>query len=91
MRWPSDEILKRNTAGSGHSAQNITLPKWRSLERAFTALFFSDEDLEAGYEFHPDSIEHFVFTDEHLQRHCPPNVSGTLVLSGIRFSASMAA
>ena len=59
--------LKRNTAGSGHSAQNIILPKWRSLERAFNALFFSDADLER-LTISQELLDHFVFTNEHLQR-----------------------
>lgn len=59
--------LKRNTAGSGHPAQNIILPKWRSLEGPFNALFFSDADLER-LRISQELLEHFVFTDEHLQR-----------------------
>jgi len=59
--------LKRNTPGAGQSAQNITVPKWRSLEGPFNALFFSERDLER-LAISQDLLSHFFFTEEDLQR-----------------------
>ena len=62
-RWQ----LKRNTPGGGQSAQNITIPKWRSLEGPFNALFFSDADLKR-LAISQELLGHFFFSDEDLKR-----------------------
>jgi hypothetical protein len=59
--------LKRNTPGGGQSAENITVPRWRSLERPCSALFFSEEELHRLAISH-ELLSHFFFTDEDLQR-----------------------
>jgi hypothetical protein len=58
--------LKRNTAGSGNSAANLSPPHWRELKPAFDALVFKRSDLdELGVSV--QSCEHFVFGEEHLE------------------------
>ncbi len=59
--------LTRNTKGGGESAQSLTAPKWRNLERAFDALFFSDANL-AALHISLDSLSHFFFAEEDLKR-----------------------
>jgi hypothetical protein len=59
--------LKRNTPGGGHSAENIRIPTWRTLERPFNALFFSEVDLER-LAISRELLSNFFFTDEDLQR-----------------------
>jgi hypothetical protein len=59
--------LKRNTPGGGQSAESLTVPNWRNLERAFDALLFSDADLTALSISH-DLLSNFFFTEDDLQR-----------------------
>jgi hypothetical protein len=59
--------LKRNTPGGGQSAQNLTVPNWRNLKRAFDALLFSEADLAALSISH-DLLSNFFFTEDDLQK-----------------------